>query len=76
VADLHTGLVVRLEELGGLDATLPDFDLMKAAGVNIFAPIDGSDEIGVTLPGTSGPLRPKDERALTNALRHGAFFWT
>jgi hypothetical protein len=37
----HTGLVRRLQALGGLDRTIPDFDLMKGAGVNIFAPIDG-----------------------------------
>ena len=66
----HTGLVVRLEEQGGLDATLPEFDLMKAAGVNIFAPIDGPDESGVTVPGTRGPLRPKDERALIGLRRN------
>lgn len=37
----HTGMVRRLMQLGGLNQTIPDFDLMKAAGVNIFAPIDG-----------------------------------
>jgi hypothetical protein len=37
----HTGMVRRLMQLGGLDQTIPDFDLMKGAGVNIFAPIDG-----------------------------------
>jgi hypothetical protein len=37
----HTGMVRRLTQLGGLDQTIPDFDLMKGAGVNIFAPIDG-----------------------------------
>src|SRR4029078_12735029 len=37
----HTGMVRRLQQLGGLDQTIPDFDLMKGAGVNIFAPIDG-----------------------------------
>jgi hypothetical protein len=37
----HTGMVRRLNQLGGLDATIPDFDLMKGAGINIFAPIDG-----------------------------------
>jgi hypothetical protein len=37
----HTGMVRRLHQLGGLDQTIPDFDLMKGAGVNIFAPIDG-----------------------------------
>jgi hypothetical protein len=33
--------VRRLQQLGGLEQTIPDFDLMKGAGVNIFAPIDG-----------------------------------
>ena len=37
----HTGMVRRLQQLGGLDQTIPDFDLMKGAGVNVFAPIDG-----------------------------------
>ena len=37
----HTGMVRRLQQLGGLEQTIPDFDLMKGAGVNIFAPIDG-----------------------------------
>ena len=37
----HTGMVRRLNQLGGLNQTIPDFDLMKGAGVNIFAPIDG-----------------------------------
>ena len=37
----HTGMVRRLQQLGGLDQTIPDFDLMKGAGVNIFGPIDG-----------------------------------
>ncbi len=37
----HTGMVRRLTQLGGLDQTIPDFDLMKGVGVNIFAPIDG-----------------------------------
>jgi hypothetical protein len=36
----HTGMVRRLQQLGGLDQTIPDFDIMKGAGVNIFAPID------------------------------------
>ena len=37
----HTGMVRRLQMVGGLDQTIPDFDLMKGAGVDIFAPIDG-----------------------------------
>jgi hypothetical protein len=35
----HTSPVRRMRALGGLDVRLPDFDVMKAAGVNIFAPI-------------------------------------
>jgi len=42
----HTGMVRRLQQLGGLDQTIPDFDLMKGAGVNIFAPIDGGGGAG------------------------------
>jgi hypothetical protein len=38
----HTAMVGRLRRLGGLDMRLHDFDVVKAAGVNIFAPIDGS----------------------------------
>ena len=45
----HTAMVGRLRRLGGLDVRLPDFDVMKAAGVNIFAPIDGSG-LGFGLP--------------------------
>jgi hypothetical protein len=45
----HTAMVGRLRRLGGLDARLHDFDVMKAAGVNIFAPIDGSG-LGFGLP--------------------------
>jgi len=37
----HTAMVSRMKALGGLDVNLPDLDVMKAAGVNIFAPIDG-----------------------------------
>ena len=38
----HSSLVGRLLKLGGLDARLQDFDVASAAGINIFAPIDGS----------------------------------
>ena len=37
----HASLVPRLQHLGSLDAVLPDFEVMRAAGVNIYAPIDG-----------------------------------
>jgi hypothetical protein len=42
----HTSMVSRMRALGGLDVNLPDFDVMKAAGVNIFAPIDGGRGFG------------------------------
>jgi hypothetical protein len=38
----HTAMVARLRKLGGLDAKLGDIEVLKATGVNIFAPIDGS----------------------------------
>ena len=39
----HTALVRRLRRAwAGLDVRLPDFEVVKAPGVNIFAPIDGS----------------------------------
>ena len=38
----HTAIVARLRRLGGLDMRLHDFDVVRAAGINIFAPIDGS----------------------------------
>jgi len=42
----HTSMVSRMRALGGIDVNLPDFDVMKAAGVNIFAPIDGGRGFG------------------------------
>ena len=38
----HSAMVGRLRQLGGLNVRLPDLDVIKAAGINIFAPIDGS----------------------------------
>jgi hypothetical protein len=37
----HMGLVGRARQNGGLDARVPDLEVLKAAGVNIVAPIDG-----------------------------------
>ncbi len=42
----HTSMVSRMRALGGLDVNLPDFDVMRAAGVNIFTPIDGGRGFG------------------------------
>lgn len=46
----HSAMVGRLQRMGGsLDVRLSDFDVVKAAGVNIFAPIDGRG-LGFGLP--------------------------
>ena len=37
----HMGLTGRLRRAGGLDAMIPDLEVMKAAGITIVAPIDG-----------------------------------
>ena len=37
----HMGLVARARRAGGLDAMIPDLEMMKAAGITIVAPIDG-----------------------------------
>ena len=42
----HTTFVRRLLENGGLDTMLPDLELVRNSGVNIFAPIDGGSNGG------------------------------
>lgn len=37
----HMGLVERLRRAGRLDSRVPDLEVLKAAGINIAAPIDG-----------------------------------
>ena len=37
----HMGLVRRARQAGGLDARVPDLEVLKAAGITIVAPIDG-----------------------------------
>ena len=51
----HSAMVGRLRQLGGLNVRLPDLDVIKAAGVNIFAPIDGSG-LGFGMP-NDDPLK-------------------
>jgi hypothetical protein len=50
----HAGLVRRLSLSGGLDNVLPDFEAIKAAGVTVFAPIDGGG-VGMVVPGGTAP---------------------
>jgi hypothetical protein len=53
----HTGMVRRLKLSGGLDNILPDFEAVKAAGITVFAPIDGGG-VGMVVPG--GSRQPPD----------------
>jgi hypothetical protein len=49
----HAGLVRRLHLSGSLENMLPDFEVMKAAGINVYAPIDGGG-VGMVVPGGAG----------------------
>jgi hypothetical protein len=49
----HMGLAGKAQRAGGPDAKVPDLEVLKAAGVNIVAPIDGA--------GTTGSGAPADE---------------
>jgi hypothetical protein len=51
----HMGLVRRARQAGGLDARVPDLEVMKAAGIKIVAPIDG----GGYVPGSAGVDDPR-----------------
>ena len=64
----HTGMVRRLKQLGGIDQTIPDFDLMKGAGVNIFGPIDGGSGGGA---GAGDLAVPEGNRTAAPALNRG-----
>jgi len=51
----HAGVVRRLGLSGSLENTLPDFEVVKAAGINIFGPIDGGS-VGYVVPGGTAPV--------------------
>jgi hypothetical protein len=59
----HMGLVRKAELAGGLDAKVPDLEVLKAAGVAIVAPIDGGgatnpagvSDVRSSLPGIDDP---------------------
>jgi hypothetical protein len=59
----HMGLVARARRAGGLDALLPDLEMMQAAGINIVAPIDGGAGFAPEGIGQTGRLRmaPMDD---------------
>jgi hypothetical protein len=48
----HMGMLRKLMAAGGLDAKIPDLEVLKAAGVTIAAPIDGG---GATLGAAASP---------------------
>jgi hypothetical protein len=47
----HTSMPGRLQALGSIDEKLPDLEAMKAAGINVFAPVDGGRLQGDRLEG-------------------------
>jgi hypothetical protein len=44
----HMGLAAKAQRAGGLDAKVPDLEVLKAAGINIVAPIDGGGVVPTT----------------------------
>ena len=52
----HSSMVGRLRQLGGLNVRLPDLDVIKAVGINVFAPIDGGG-LGFGVPRDDDPLK-------------------
>jgi hypothetical protein len=60
----HTNPLPRLLGMGGLDNVLPDFELARATGVNIFGPIGGG---GIAPTGTT-KIGPRQNPAGTSAL--------
>jgi hypothetical protein len=49
----HMGLTGKAQRAGGLDAKVPDLEVLKAAGINIVAPIDGG---GLVTGGSGGQV--------------------
>ena len=59
----HTNPVPRLLGLGGLDVVFPDFELARAAGLNVYGPVGGG---GIVATGTQriGPRQNPGSAAL------------
>jgi hypothetical protein len=47
----HMGLTGKAQRAGGLDSKVPDLEVLKAAGINIVAPIDGGGLVSTTAGG-------------------------
>jgi hypothetical protein len=50
----HTSPLPRLMALGGLDVALPDYELARTAGINIFGPVGGGGNL------TTGEAKPNE----------------
>ncbi|MGA3234707.1 MAG: hypothetical protein ABSG03_00275 [Bryobacteraceae bacterium] len=57
----HMGLAAKAQRAGGLDAKVADLEVLKAAGINIVAPIDG----GGVVPMTAGAATTTAGRGAT-----------
>ncbi len=56
----HMGLVAQAMRAGGLSASVPDLEVMRAAGIDIVAPIDGGGAVSVE-PGPRGKMPPRED---------------
>ena len=57
----HMGLVARARAAGGIDAKVPDLEVLKQAGINIAAPIDGGGVFVAALAKGGDPLYNGDD---------------
>lgn len=57
----HMSLVARARAAGGLSAKVPDLEVLKAAGINIAAPIDGGGGFVASLAKGGDPLYNGDD---------------
>lgn len=60
-AHFHMSLVARARAAGGLDAKVPDLEVLKAAGINIAAPIDGGGGFVASLAKGGDPALNGDD---------------
>jgi len=50
----HMGLAGKAQRAGGMDAKVPDLEVLRAAGINIVGPIDGGGTVQATTPAAGG----------------------
>ena len=72
----HTSLVQRLEESGGLDNVMPDFELAKSAGINVFGPVDGGNGgLGAAVPRDASGLAAFREQMIANHVKNLGLYY-